>query len=516
LVAGAVTAARAQTNYIIDQFDTDTTGSYGYQGWGDSVPVITWDDTKNATTTMGPNNPGSGSSEWSITWVTENDQFLVVYNLPANNIDLVDNYTNLSFDIMFDPSSATDGNGSYGGIEFGVIPTHDGWADDGIGVYTSAVTNGNGWIHVSLPLNISDSKLALVEGLYFKMQQARTGFNLAEGGTTLFWLDNIIFGAKSANVPAPTVTIKRFTTPQGLYILSGETGGTYTRSLLGAEDVVNGTRNHSWIGQGSTPVTYSTTITSYPDTNHTAYQSVIFLVQNANMGDAGIDYDGANVAELVVMNNANGTATGSFQFKTNDAYANDGFQSYGNVGSVTAAGPLGTWGLTFLNDTNVTLWGPGVSTNLHLPDETSAQMFANPLTVFFGSQQNGDWNNGQGATYSEFKISGTQSTNIDDKFPQDASLDTTNTWYVTATAPQNIFLTHSTDQAWVYWTLPDTGWTLQANNNIANAAGWASAGVASPASISALGTAPAYKVALMPEMSTNYPVGQNVFFRMAK
>ncbi|HVU27453.1 MAG TPA: hypothetical protein VHG71_06915 [Verrucomicrobiae bacterium] len=505
-------ATHAQ-NYIADQFDSDTTLSLQNQGWGSAVPIVLWDSTQNATTTDGPNNDGSGSSLWSITWPITGDQIMVANWFDGSGTVLnLNNYTNVSFDIMFDPSSATDGAGSYGGIEFGIIPQSDGWPSTALGIYTSATNNGNGWIHVNIPINgASNQKFNAVTGYYIKMQQNRTGANLT--GTTMFWLDNIIFEANTAPPPKVTLSASKLTTPPGLMIVAGGSGGTYTRGLLAALDVTNGTRNFSWVGNGINPVTYSQTIVSYPDTNH-PIQSAIFLVQNGNLGDPGVDYDAANVAQLSIYGNADGTATGSFQYKTNQP---DGNSQFGNntLATLTAPSPLGTWSITFVNDTNVTLsYVPlsgigGLSTNANFPDETTVQTyFANPLTVFMGNQQNSDANLGQASTYSEFNISGvTLSPAIDAIWTNQTVLDTTN-WSIVNNAPNDAFLVHSTDKYWVSWTLPDANLQLQANTNLANNGGWADIGLTTKV------TTTAGNKALLPGMATNFPTGDNVFFLM--
>ncbi len=222
-------------------------------------------------------------------------------------------FTNVSFDIKFATNSATDGVGSYGVIDFGCIPQADGWPSISLGLYTSAVTNGNDWIHVSIPINgASNPKFSSVIGYYIKIQQNRTGANLT--GTTAFWLDNVIYGGLTNVPPPPTMSIKRVITAPGLMIVAGGSGGTYTRALFAALDTANTTRNFSWVGSGSTPVTYSQTIVSYPDPSH-SIQSAIFLVHNGNLGDPGIDYDAASVAQLSLYGNGDGTAMLPFNTK---------------------------------------------------------------------------------------------------------------------------------------------------------------------------------------------------------
>jgi Domain of unknown function (DUF5060) len=204
--AGAVSlcllpAAAQTTNYIVDQFDSNTAALYINQDWGTAVPVITWDDTQNAITTIVSNNPGSGSAKWEVPWTTKGDQIEVARAFNVGAVLNLNSFSTISFDIMFATNSATDGSGSYGGLEIDAVPQAAGWPSTALAIYTSSVANGNGWIHVSLPVNaVGDADLDAVTGIGFKIQQSSTGANL--NGTTIFWIDNIIF----SGFTAPTVT----------------------------------------------------------------------------------------------------------------------------------------------------------------------------------------------------------------------------------------------------------------------------------------------------------------------
>src|ERR1700679_3937972 len=149
LFSSVVSQAQPFTNFIADQFDSDTTASLQNQGWGAAVPIILWDDSQNATTTLGPNNPGSGAALFDISWPNPSgDQVMVANWFDGSGTVLnLNNYTNVSFCIMFSTNGGSDGAGSYGVVEFGCIPSSDGWPSTALGTYTSEVANGNGWIH---------------------------------------------------------------------------------------------------------------------------------------------------------------------------------------------------------------------------------------------------------------------------------------------------------------------------------------------------------------------------------
>jgi hypothetical protein len=229
VLAGAIAIGQAQTaNYIFDQFDSDTAASYGNQAWGTAVPAIAWDGAVNETTSMGPNNSGSGSASWSIDWSASSgsDQVMVVHWLGAV-LDLR-SYTNVSFDIRFDPASATDGSGSFGWLEIDWVPQSDGWPS----------TYQNGTTFPS-----ANTKLQAVNGIGFKLQQKKTSASLS--GVTKFWLDNLILGVRTNAVPPPKMAITPATTSPGLMIVAPGGGNEYNRSVL---RTINGA--YSWVGNG--------------------------------------------------------------------------------------------------------------------------------------------------------------------------------------------------------------------------------------------------------------------------
>lgn len=198
-----VVLAKAQTgaNYIVDQINTDTTAQFVDLKWGMAIPNITW-STNNG-----------GSARWVIPWTTTNDQIMVTRSL-TNGINL-NNYDTLSFDIQFAPTSATNGNESFGALEIDWTPQSAGWPSipnppEAITTFSSGNTN---WIHVVMPINASGiSNLTTVNAIGFKIQQDRTGANLS--GATAFWLDNIILTSVVNSPVTGPPQIVQLTPPQ--------------------------------------------------------------------------------------------------------------------------------------------------------------------------------------------------------------------------------------------------------------------------------------------------------------
>jgi hypothetical protein len=483
LVAGALSlslggwalSGLAQTypSYIIDQFDTDSSGSYYNQYWGSTAPSLAW-NTNNCTPPAGyPNNAGSGSLEWQSDWVTSGGDQIMVEHWFANGTNLnFNDYTNLMFDIQFQTNCATDGNGSYGFIEIDAMPSLDGWASTYLGGYTSEVSNGNGWIHVSLPIATQgNSKLSSVNGFGIKLQQSKTGPALT--GTTDFLIDNLILGGNSVPPPPPNVALSPVTSPPGLLFVIAGGGNEWNRAELQA----NGNA-YSWLG-ASGPVTYSMTIVGYPDPTYQV-QSEIFLVPNGSSQDPSIDWDAATAATLTIKNNSDGSATGVFSYKVNDLGDNSGYTNL-NM-SITTTTPLGTWSLTFEDDTNVTLSGPGnLSVSTNFASEAAAQVFANPLMAYFGNMQCGSTAEiGQGSTYSQFTISNAPAAaTFTDVFTNDSGvINYTSQWIDDdPPAPNNILIVQAADPYWLSWTLPAEGYNVLSSPTLGPSAVWSSAGL---------------------------------------
>ena len=133
----------------------------------------------------------------------------------------------------------------------------------------------------------------------------------------------------------------------------------------------------------------------------------------------------------------------------------------GALGSVTSTnGALGTWSMTFLDNTNVIIKAPtGATNSLSFPDEQAIKdLFSDPVIAYFGAQPNTTADIGQGIVLSNVKISGT-ALPVNDSFVG-AAVDT-NIWVVRASQPANVFIPLS-DAAFVLsWTLPDTNFRLE-------------------------------------------------------
>ena len=275
-------------------------------------------------------------------------------------------------------------------------------------------------------------------------------------------------------VAPPALTLKSEPAYGLLKIVSGP--GPYDRQNIATDTTAN---DYGWIGGGATPVTYSLTIADFPGPAYSGFQAHVFLVPNAT-GSTAPDYDNPTVIMLDIQGHANGTATAWFRHKVNEPGNNAFLYGAGTLGQLDCpTGATGSWSLTFINNTNVTLTAPnGATLPLTLPNAASIQSaFGAPLTAYFGNQPNTISQVGQSTTFSRIQISGApRALTLDETFPGPALNQHPTAvswqWLTLAAAPAGISLPFSNNGLALSWTLPDTGYGLQFAPSLSPAA-WA-------------------------------------------
>jgi PEP-CTERM motif len=190
-------------------------GTYGLDDpSGPTVPYVRLDDTNantpNATwqPSWSPNDAGgsptSGSLANTFTFSTANDggsdQMHITMDINNNAV----NYTDLSFDIMVDPSSAKDifgGNGFFQvALRNGSYAFTDSGFSEELGNPTFAATGDQGtWEHIDIPLTTPARKS--IRGITFEIfnDGGTGGRNI--NGQEIVYLDNIVL--QDTNVPEP-------------------------------------------------------------------------------------------------------------------------------------------------------------------------------------------------------------------------------------------------------------------------------------------------------------------------
>jgi hypothetical protein len=235
---------------------------------------------------------------------------------------------------------------------------------------------------------------------------------------------------------------------------------------------LNNSLGAGWLGQSN--MTFSLTITNFPSgVTYPGYQAHIFITTGPGNG-SGLDYADTNLIFLDIKQNADGTANGVFRYKTNQPNGNAMVYGVGTLGSVSNSTVLGTWSLTFNQDTNITVRSPDGNTFVTNIPPDAANLFVEPLSVVFGGQPNNPANVGQDVVLSSISITneGAGTSIVDDNFMADTALNT-GIWTPLAAAANTVFVFPiDPGQKLVRWNLPDTGFGLQTTTNLADKNSW--------------------------------------------
>jgi hypothetical protein len=483
IAAGGLAVGQAQpfTNRILSTFDTSADPYLiFYHWWGGDIWGVSWDGAQNAPNTNAAT--GSGAAHVTFDWTDTSPQS----GFPQPQLALLDGtaggggnmgapgtivdgyYYDLDFDIKFDPASARSANdGSFGNIQIGAATAS--WGQIWLYTVNGYAATNTGWNHVHAYIDPTTPNVDQLSGFTLLLPWQTFGSGTASTNAfytnasqvTSFWLDNIIFTPDLTKpLNPPTLSLAPVRPIPGLNLRTSTTDAQYDR-----QNIATLGTDYSWVG-ATTPVTYSLTISSYPGTNNPYFETHIYIASGLGGSPPGTesapDWNEPNAIFLQIQNNADGSASGRFMWKTNDPNANDMIWGpTGTLGTVhDTNGVLGTWSITFVNDTNVTLTSPsGITTNFFFPDAVAVQTsWPQGATVaYFGVMPNGAGDMGQAAVVTNIKITGT-TTPINDNFTQGV-LDP-NTWVVRAQNPSDISLV-ANDVHWkLSWTLPDLHYEL--------------------------------------------------------
>lgn len=460
LFAGAMASAQ---NLEVDTFDNASSVNVGnapgldwvtYRGLNVSV---TWDPNQQS-----PGNPNPGAMYVTVDWPATNAPNYTTswtdmqFGFDTSGSFDTSNYIAFECDIKVDvtnSSLAIDGS-DYGAIELIVNNPWDnvvGWAQ---------LLNTNGWQHFTGYF----SSMGSAQGIH---GQAIVGL-ISQGTDTLtnavsYWIDNIVFSAPpTANTNQPPISIAS-APPPGLTCICSQGGGTYQRQVI-----ETGNSDYSWNTATATSntTTYSMTIAAFPGPSYTGFADQMFLIPVAGMTgspqDDDIDWDSSDVVALYVGENSDGSATGTFQYKVNQPSS---WNTSLVVITTNAAGPLGTWSLTFKNNTNVTLTTPDKTSTNFTINASDASLFVDPVYIYLGDQPNENANIGQSSTFSGFSVTGPAGS-FSDNF---STFDTNNWANDTASDELGIFVTPPDAKYWLTWPTPDTGFTnVFATDNLSN------------------------------------------------
>jgi hypothetical protein len=388
--------------------------------------------------------------------------------------------------VVGSPDPGTDGN--YGDVQLvlqgwqnaGGNPTNN--AANWITLGRVAITNAGTWQHIvhrMLP--------------YEPYNMNKAVFNIIAPNCTntiTYLIDKLEFKVPTNDPPEISMNEAP---PAGLHLVTA--GGPADRQII--RTVASNLRWYTRTG----PVTYSFDIKSFPsEATHPNYMAFMLLVPYAPSSTSP-DWDGTNVVRLDIQNHETGMAY--LRFKTNAPSSNGGFytpvdEGGGAYPGVPSSTLIGTWGLTFNNNTNVTVMTPdGTSSNYVL--NAAANFNGLGFRVYFGAQANTTENIGEEVIISGVNITGT-ATVVTDSFST-GSLDTTK-WQVQAAQPNNVFVLG--DVAYnMSWPLPDNLFKLITSPDLDN---MTNSGLSTVAGLTTRSV----------NIPFNYPSAERGFFALAK
>ncbi len=473
---------------MLYNFDTNQVTSTPYgQAWGNwfgsYYQSVAWDPITDAS-----NNANSGSLLLTLN-CTGNNQYVLNDGLTAPTYSplSLDIWTNLSFDIRYDASSAIrtntgGGNGSLGAgsLDFGYMRIGSrgpSFSQDWIRYFAVSATNGAGlpntnWNHIDVDLrqvkqNFGDLSAGLVD-LIIGIDGANYG-NASLVGPQMIWLDNIKLTGEIPHPPPPTMSIEKAIPALRLFGGSGQFG----RAQLQLVDP-----NESWIG-GTFPVSYSFTVLDNA-TSPGGLDYHIHFIQGSD-GYSGADFTQANVLWLQIISGAgtNTACVANVSWKTNAPGTNPNQTTNGAI-ALTITNPVlaGTWTLTFLSDTNGTLTAPGASPapfRLALSDADAITSLSSPMEVRFGIQNFGNTaNGGVPHDWAKISVSGTAGAQINEDFTKKNTTQIdTNIWDLGHSDGVGVVNQVPTNAPfWIKWSTPDAGFTLISGNSLTNIQDW--------------------------------------------
>lgn len=439
---------------VIDTFDTEDTAARWTATWG-TTPTISWDaQDANGSATSGSlkvtadyftSDPGNG-------W----EQMVITRSFPEPVIGA--DHLSVSIDVKISEDSVPTLDGNYGYFE--LKRTSDATPLGGI-----ALTSKE-WTTITFPIAATEGTLS---GII--IQNGNAGFQ----GPITYYIDNFVFTQKSGGPKPPTLAIAKNTKP-GLKLVASAPGQAYQRQNVVYAPSEQPDQNLWWVNQGE-PISYSVTWGEFPDKNtQMGFQGHIILSKDSRK-TIDLDWDDPNVI-LVEFQYANNPAQNNrpmararFLHKVNEAAANTMLYRtpdraaegpVGFLGEVWAESMLGTWTVTFKNDSDVTLTSSdNTSVDFSFPaEEIGAYEPVSGVSALFGVQPNAGSRVGESALITNIKIVKGATTVVDESF-QSSELPA-ETWVVRARDTGGVFPL-SPDVAYlVSWDLPDAGFVPNA------------------------------------------------------
>jgi hypothetical protein len=498
-LASSVSMAQLPLNLYIQPYGTNTGGSgsgnqlnvpFGptnnIQNWFINNPDITNYQVAFDTNNPPPSSPtgatiGSISNSWTYNGSTNGGTGTTYFDVLDNNFWAgatfnAGAYSNISFDFKYDTNSTiTNSTTTNTTQQFNwVIDNHlapdGGGGSGGAFVATFANSGANAsnfdgaWHHVNIPIPNTIPDIAVSKGPGYEW------FNAAgTSGTFSFWLANIDLQLNTTPPPPPIVSF----TPvvQGLNLWNDKPPN-YTRHQV-RTDIV-GDFNVDWVGH--TPVTYTWNLAHAPTNNGAGVNFTITSDTVSSNTFADPDWSATN-AFYLTLNEAGGTSVvATVTVKTNQPGNNSTAFAIAHLTNNTPTA-VGTWSVTFTNDTDFVLTGPG-GTNVAatIPAAYLTQPYTG-VSIFLSATANNDNNYGSYADVTTFDVTGV-ATPIHENFVTQGGISSPflvlqdQTYgYAPTNAPNMLFIT-SNDWNWFTWTLPDSGFQPEVRAGLTASTPW--------------------------------------------
>jgi hypothetical protein len=433
---------------FVSQFNDASTISDWRFDYGGVTNLIDFEPSQDAS-----NNPASGSMKVAFGFdaaldATGNNKGAITLDLDTP-ID-ASSYQTLELDVKIDPASATDVSGNSG--YFQLVVRYGGFYDWNP-QFGGNLRIDDGWRRIRIAPPVPP-----VDDIYGFTMELYGGAGLT--GPVTFYIDNLKFTTTNVAPPQPVMAIEKPT--RGLNLIP--TSGQHQRQNI----VATNDPGFGWVGSAE-PITYSLTIHKHPGASHAGFQTHMFLIP-ATPTDSAPDYSQPHVIFLDIQGQAGGAAYAAFRYKVNEPSGNAFLYGAGTLGGVSSPGPIGTWSVTFTDDTNVAVAAPGGAVaNFTLPADAAA-FFSNPVAVWVGAQPNSGPNIGQIVVLSGVQVTKGSTTLLEDDFA--AESPDAQKWQVFAGDPVGVRVVGSDAAFWLSWTIPDSGFVLQATSALQDTGSW--------------------------------------------
>lgn len=456
-LASTATCGWAAPDLILGTFDSDL-GAWG-KAWGSAAPTFD----------PGQDSNGNGGGAAYITGDFSVDQnTLTVYGCNEGNpwwgatganFNMSD-YKSVEFDIKWDASAGMSieefNSPSTGGSEGGIVvwavdyPGANKWPT--LGSISVPAAAADGWVHISVPIDPTVAGIDPSKGIVIKKWVTEAQKNVAASQPYAFWVDNVYLKGGDAPPPPPTVSLDK--PVPGLALIAAGSGQWDRQNIRTVGE------GYSWIG-ASGPVTYSATVSQFPGTNYAGFQlHMYFTPGTPDPTRSDPDWHEPNILTWVIGSNAEGGSYSSIHYKTNAPDDNGILFGAGAIDTAgSASSPLGTWKLTFENNTQVTVTSPtGETVVTNLPSDL-VPVFDSTMKVYVGIVPGSPTRLGQQVTLASVKFEGMKGADKVDSNFVGQSLDT-NVWEIIANSPNGVQTIPTDAIYWVDWTLPATGFSL--------------------------------------------------------